>query len=206
MELACRVNELERIVRRLDERQRFSAWRTRLILLAVAALVLALGGSTMVVAQSEALFIDKNGDVGIGTTEPGGNKLRVNGPLRVDGRVEIFGETPLLGSDVLFVVRGSVNADGTTAMGEGFTVAVLPGEGGDCKWAGRYRVTFTPRNFFGKPPAVVVTQMALGGSPNAEPATAIVVEANQLSADIKTGNAAGCGQYRPFSFIAIGKI
>jgi hypothetical protein len=92
-DLRRRVRELEEAVRRLSEAPRsgatrkFRSARSRLVGVGAAALMLALAGGSMVVAQTvfQGLFIDKNGNVGIGTAEPGDNKLRVNGSVEMGG-------------------------------------------------------------------------------------------------------------------------
>jgi hypothetical protein len=92
-DLRRRVRELEEAVRRLSEAPRsgtprkFRSARSRLVGIGAAALLLALAGGSAVVAQSgfQGLFVDKNGNVGIGTAEPGDNKLRVNGSVEIGG-------------------------------------------------------------------------------------------------------------------------
>jgi hypothetical protein len=92
-DLRRRVRELEETVRRLSEAPRsgatrkFRSARSRLIGVGGAALMLALAGGSMVVAQTgfQALFVDKNGNVGVGTADPGDNKLRVSGSVEMGG-------------------------------------------------------------------------------------------------------------------------
>ncbi len=92
-DLRRRVQELEETVRRLSEAPRsgatrkFRSARSRLVGIGAAALMLALAGGSMVVAQTgfQGLFVDKNGNVGVGTAEPGDNKLRVSGSVEMGG-------------------------------------------------------------------------------------------------------------------------
>lgn len=98
-DLIRRLCDLEAIVKQLNERPRpgarraFWSARSRPARIGAAAMLVVLGAS-MVFAQTDikGLFVDKSGNVGIGTTEPGNYTLRVNGSLSVAGPVKVGAE------------------------------------------------------------------------------------------------------------------
>jgi hypothetical protein len=127
-----------------------------------------------------------NGNVGIGITAP-------SAPLQVNGNVRLGtagANYAVSGTENLRMVRGSINGDGSTARGSGFTAAHNGPAG-----TGSYTITFSPA--FSGVPSVTVTAVNVaaraGGSISASSVTVSTVNFSTTSPVDDS-----------FSFIAVG--
>nr|VFK36502.1 MAG: hypothetical protein BECKSD772F_GA0070984_100236 [Candidatus Kentron sp. SD]VFK39196.1 MAG: hypothetical protein BECKSD772E_GA0070983_100236 [Candidatus Kentron sp. SD]VFK77821.1 MAG: hypothetical protein BECKSD772D_GA0070982_100235 [Candidatus Kentron sp. SD] len=127
--------------------------------------------------DSAKLFINENGNVGIGTTSPGA-KLDVSGDMRVGG-----------GTPIQRIVIGTVGSDGRKTAGSGFTSQKTSG-------TGNYTITFSPP--FSSTPVVLAT--CYGNNQD----NLLNVNPTPSSAGVYIWDKDGSGENAPFSFIAIG--
>jgi hypothetical protein len=181
-DLIRRLRDLEAIVKRLNEGPPPSAlrrfWRARIrpARVGAAALLVVLGAS-MVFAETRftGLFVDKSGNVGIGTTEPGNYTLRVNGSLSVAGPVKVGNDSIPVASQPLRLIGGTVvHSSGCCSASyqsdverRGWSVVRQEenpkGCGASKGTAALYRVTFV-QPFTGRPAVSIV---AISGQGNA---------------------------------------
>jgi hypothetical protein len=103
----------------------------------------------------EKVRVTGSGRVGIGTTSPT-ETLDVRGNVKLNSAGDMYASG---GQENLYIVRGVVNSNGTTATGAGFTVTRTS--------TGHYTVTLTNGNMR-QPPAVTVTPWT------SDPAIAVV--------------------------------
>jgi hypothetical protein len=216
-DLIGRLRDLEAIVKQLNERPRpgalrgFWSARSRPARIGAAAVLAVLAGASMVFAETgfTGLFVDKSGNVGIGTTEPGDYKLRVNGSLSVAGPVKVGTDSILVASEPLRLVHGTTvdSIVGRSGSERGYRVdrsedkdpsRCLPAR------TALYRVTFE-KPFTGMPTASV-TAMSRGDPrqqpPTEQTATLVSLGNKDMVVRVWTPN---CSETPPiFSFIAIG--
>jgi hypothetical protein len=152
------------------------------------------GGTHLIGEGQTRLFVANMGNVGIGTLRPA-ERLDVEGNIRVRDSVRLgsSGQWHATASDeILRMVRGSFNADGTIVAGSGFSVERIP--------PGQYLITFhTP--FSGTPTVTATTGYG-------QSYFAIQVQIADLSSggcDLRsTPSDHGPYTNRPVHFIAIG--
>lgn len=130
------------------------------------------------------------GNVGIGTTSAA-ERLDVRGNIKLhfDGSLYAPG-----GTENLRVLRGTVNPDGSTATGAGFTVSRED--------TGRYSITFPP---FPSPPSGSATQIFFGvGNGGDTRDNAVFIEIDNAKVRVKTGDSGGIASDRAFTFVILG--
>jgi len=136
------------------------------------------------------LFLQAGGKVGIGTTGPAETlDVRGNIKLHIDGSLFAPG-----GMENLRIIRGTVNPDGSTAVGAGFTVSRED--------TGRYSITFPP---FPSPPSGSATQISFGsGNGGVTTDNAVFIEIDIDKVRVKTGASDGKASDRAFTFVILG--
>jgi hypothetical protein len=141
------------------------------------------------------------GSLGVGTSSPTA-RLDVRGDISATGDVRLSGGSAVASGRRLRVIWGAVTAGGTSAAGDSFAPAKLPGGNG------RYEVTFAGA-FIGQP-IVLVSRVWGDLSVNAGNAvnaaeTAVVDVVTPASAIIATADSAGVRTDGSFTFLAIGQ-
>jgi hypothetical protein len=224
-DLLRRLCDLEATVNRLNEGpppsapQRFWSARIRYARIGAAAMLVVLGAS-MVFAQTgfKGLFVDRSGNVGIGTTEPGNYALRVNGSLSVAGPVKVGTDSMPVATEPLRLVGGTVFHSGRPSPTGSLVEKREEKDPQGCSRTTIYKVTFVQP--FTSTPAVSIVAIsgdgiaALGDvrsrlSPPPFEAllpeeTATLVSLDKKEMVVRT-SAPKCGRTAPiFSFIAIG--
>ena len=163
---------------------------SRKLLLSVlpVALLLAAGG---VLYAVDALFVDKSGNVGIGTLTPS-KKLDVAGDAKVSGTLALRDMFAVAGPEQLRILRGTIRADGSIMAGIGFKVK-HPG-------TGLFDIEFD-KPFQGVP-SISVTPMTLRTLDNA---VISVLEPGKIEVKTAAGDEKGNPADRGFTFVILGK-
>ena len=205
-DLMERLGELEKIVRQLGEGSQSGSPRrlwgaySRSVRIGALTLLVGLFGASMVFAEGEfrGVFIDKAGNVGIGTTEPGDYRLRVNGSLSVSGPVKIGADVAPVASEALRLVRGAVASNSVFVNqpkpGPGYEVVrVLPGGNiGSCPPTNVYYEISFQRPFTGMPVAFAAITSANGLPPQSQSAVVQSLTEKNMLIKVTDANTSGC--------------
>ncbi len=135
-------------------------------------------------------------DISNGFTRYDDLKLR---NLEMTGILKVGSNGVVVCPETTRIIRGTVNANGTSSAGAGYTITKKAGS------VGVYDINFNAA--FGSPPSVVVTQIYPGNDIDTSGDTrdnAVVVSISNNKARIKTGDSTGTAADRQFTFIAIG--